>query len=619
MTMKLTVKRFRTRLSEGIAKPSTQGSRTHASASTANAASGTHASAQNVASNGPGTFARMAPETQMRPVSQLRPNVAPGQQIGDDAFMPSSSDDGFGAEPFPTARPTAQPAVPSAAPSRMAASDAGSADPGRQDVGQTIDGIRKEGLTGRQLRMARRLAQKHGLPATSDFDAIRLLRAAGIDPFQANSILEFVTSAGANEGQAPGSRALALTPGGDGIRLPQTMKPIQIPSTEVRAESSHLAEVTRIQQDIMRRRRRKSMLLAARMFVFVGLPTILAAFYYYAIATPMYSTHTEFLIQQAEPAAVAGMASLMRNSPFATATDSIAVQGYLQSQQAMARLEADNGFRAHFADPSIDPIQRLTADATEGSVYKKYKNNVKISYDPTEGIIKLEVVAASPEKAVEFSNALIKYAEERVEGLTTRVREDQMKGAKESFADAEAKLNEANRTVILLQEKFKILSSEIEVSLITGQIGSLESQLSQDSLSLAQMESNASPNLARMEPLKRRIATLEGQIAALRAKLTEDSATGPSIANVQSELLVAQTDVQTRQLLLAQSLTSMESARLEANRQTRYLSVSVSPVAADEASYPRAFENTLIVLLIFAGIYLMISMTVAILREQVTA
>ncbi|MFM2366792.1 MAG: hypothetical protein RIR95_1400, partial [Pseudomonadota bacterium] len=191
--------------------------------------------------------------------------------------------------------------------------------------------------------------------------------------------------------------------------------------------------------------------------------------------------------------------------------------------------------------------------------------------------------------------------------------------AKESFADAEAKLNEANRTVILLQEKFKILSSEIEVSLITGQIGSLESQLSQDSLSLAQMESNSSPNLARMEPLKRRIATLEGQIAALRAKLTEDSATGPSIANVQSELLVAQTDVQTRQLLLAQSLTSMESARLEANRQTRYLSVSVSPVAADEASYPRAFENTLIVLLIFAGIYLMISMTVAILREQVTA
>ena len=46
---------------------------------------------------------------------------------------------------------------------------------------QDIDAIRSEGLTGRQLRMARRMAQKHGLAPTSDFDAVRLLRAKGID------------------------------------------------------------------------------------------------------------------------------------------------------------------------------------------------------------------------------------------------------------------------------------------------------------------------------------------------------------------------------------------------------------------------------------------------------
>ena len=71
--------------------------------------------------------------------------------------------------------------------------------------------------------------------------------------------------------------------------------------------------------------------------------------------------------------------------------------------------------------------------------------------------------------------------------------------------------------------------------------------------------------------------------------------------------------------MLAQSLQAMETARVEANRQTRYLSVAVAPVAPDEAAYPRAFENTLVVMLIFAGIYLMVSMTVAILREQVSA
>ena len=39
-----------------------------------------------------------------------------------------------------------------------------------------IDAIRQEGLTGRQLRMARRVAQKTGLAVTSDFDAVRQLR-----------------------------------------------------------------------------------------------------------------------------------------------------------------------------------------------------------------------------------------------------------------------------------------------------------------------------------------------------------------------------------------------------------------------------------------------------------
>ena len=59
--------------------------------------------------------------------------------------------------------------------------------------------------------------------------------------------------------------------------------------------------------------------------------------------------------------------------------------------------------------------------------------------------------------------------------------------------------------------------------------------------------------------------------------------------------------------------------RSEANRQVRYLSLAVSPIPPDEAAYPRAFENTLVAMLILLGIYLMISMTAAILRDQVSA
>ena len=45
----------------------------------------------------------------------------------------------------------------------------------------------------------------------------------------------------------------------------------------------------------------------------------------------------------------------------------------------------------------------------------------------------------------------------------------------------------------------------------------------------------------------------------------------------------------------------------------------VTVIAPDEATYPRAFENTALAFLVFSGIYLMISLTASILREQITS
>ena len=62
-----------------------------------------------------------------------------------------------------------------------------------------------------------------------------------------------------------------------------------------------------------------------------------------------------------------------------------------------------------------------------------------------------------------------------------------------------------------------------------------------------------------------------------------------------------------------------EEARIEANKQVRYLALSIAPVAPDEATYPKALQNTIVAFLIFAGIYLMLSLTASILREQVSS
>lgn len=560
------------------------------------------------------------PRYNTRPVDRS----ALGSASDDGGQLFDTHDDGFGNMDFRRPEDRTAPAgdTPAPAPDAAAAAPVPRATT-PEEIAAANAAILAEGLTERQLRRALLIAQRSHLDPKSEADAVRLLRESGVDPFSRASILRMVTPssrAAAPEAAPPGSgREIARLPG-DVVQLPKKAKPIALPSTEQRAEVNQAAEILRMQQDIARRRRRRLALLGARLFAFVMLPTLLAGWYFYMMATPMYSVRSEFVIQQAGPSGGGGsMGGLFSGTAFATSQDSIAVQGYLQSREAMARLDEDLGFRSHFQSEEIDQLQRLKPDAGLEAAYKVYKKFLKISFDTTEGVIRMDVIAADPQVAADWSRQLITYAEEQVDHLTQRLRGDQMRDAQAGYDAAQTALTTSQKKLIELQEKFKILSSETEVGLIVGQISGLENQLTQERLALAQMESNAEPNQARMDPIKRRIDTLESQIAVLRARMTETTAGETSLAEIQGQLLVAQADLQTRQMLLAQALQSMETARVEANRQVRYLSLSVSPIPPDEPAFPRAFESTLVTMLIMLGIYLMVSMTAAILREQVSS
>ncbi len=481
--------------------------------------------------------------------------------------------------------------------------------PTERRVEDEIVRIRGEGLTARQLRMARRVAEKHGIEPANDYDAVRLLRARGIDPFDRASLLELVV--------ARDNTPATTDPGR--VQLPQTVKPGQnMPGPKAFDDSRRAAEILNIQKDIARRRRRNSLMLLVRLMLFVILPGLAVGYYFYRIATPMYATKSAFVIQQNEMQAT-GVGALFRGTQFATTQDAITVQAYLQSRDAMLRLDKDLGYKSHFSQPWIDPIQRLPENGSNEDAFRIYQRNVKIGYDPSEGIINMEVIAADPKVSQKFAEALIRYAEEQVDKLSQRLREDQMKGARDSFVDAEKKVDDAQSKVLELQEKLGVLDPTVESNVVMQQVSTFEVQLRKKDLELQALLDNPEPNQARVEGVKSDVERLRATIADLRSQLTKGSSGSASLASVTGQLRIAEADLETRQGLLSQAMTQLETARIEANRQVRYLSVGVSPVAPDEPTYPRKFENTLLAFLVFGGIYLMLSLTASILREQVSA
>ena len=486
---------------------------------------------------------------------------------------------------------------------------------------QGIDEIRREGLTGRQLRMARRMAQKHGLAPTSDFDAVRLLRARGIDPFQRANILELVATKGTGVGQSTDAPddAKAETR----VQLPQTVpagRHPNLPATDLSPADRRAQEIREIQRDIGRRRRRKLALLFSRLMAFVILPTIVVGYYYIAVATPMYATKSAFLILSADGGGGGGRGGLggLLPSQFATGQDAIATQEYLESKDAMLRLDADVGFRAHFSQPHIDPLQRLDPDASNEEAYSLYRKYVKLGYDPTEGVIRMEVSTADPEASAEFSEHLIAYAEERVDELSQEKRQDAVKTAIESLDQAKAERREAQERLVALQEG-SILDPEGEIAGIRSLVNTVELQLQEKELDLSIQLNNARPNSARVAALRSEIEVLRAELNRQKARLTEATEGETSLASKTAAIQMAQADLATADMVLQSALETKRQSEVEANKQVRYLTVSVRPLPSQDSSYPRVFENTVLAFLIFSGIYLMISLTASILREQVSS
>ncbi|NVO21772.1 capsule biosynthesis protein [Donghicola mangrovi] len=473
-----------------------------------------------------------------------------------------------------------------------------------------IDAIRKEGLTGRQLRLARRLAQKHDIPATSDFDAIRQLRKRGIDPFQRSASLDLVTS---------DPEETALT------QLPQTLPERRmetLPSTEMAEGESpaerRAREIARIQAEISARRRKKSGLLALRLLFFVLLPTAICGWFFYNEATPQYATTSDFLIQTADQNSVGGLGGLLP-SQMNTNQEAVAIQRYLQSREAMLRLDSELGFKAHFEQPWIDPILRLPDDASNEDAYKLYKRKVLIGYDPTEGVMSLEVIAVDPNTSKAFSDALIRYAEERVDNQTLRKREDQLSESRKSLAEAERLRREAQEALVALQQEAAIVDPEGVIGALRSQITQREIELQEKQIQLQALLDNSRPNQSRVDGVQGDIRRLQAAINDLETRMNEATKGEDSLASISAKISLAQADVATRDLMLQSALQNLEAAQIEASRQTRYLARGVEPVIPDQATYPKAFENTVVSFLIFAGIYLMISLTASILREQVTS
>lgn len=365
---------------------------------------------------------------------------------------------------------------------------------------------------------------------------------------------------------------------------------------------------------------RRARAAACRLAVGVLVPTAAAAVYFWQLATPLYATYSEFIIQRPDQLAPAmtGAGAAMAGSALSGNQDAISVQGYLTSRSAFDEMNRTEGFTAHFSAPSIDVLRRIRADADSEEIYRSFTRHVDVSFDPSEGIVRMRVEAADPEVSRNISLRLLALAEEHLDQMTAKLREDQVSTAEAARDRADDEVKQTQRALVDLQESFAVLSGDLEMGLLQEQIGRIETELNEARLSLEELRAVSRPNTTRLATAERRVRLLEESLAYTRGRITSAAGDGLSVSRIQGEIGVLQSELVSRQQVQTESILALERARSEAGRQVRYLSLGVEPTLPRAPEYPRPWLHTLMAFGAFLGIYLLASLTVTLVREQLS-
>lgn len=357
---------------------------------------------------------------------------------------------------------------------------------------------------------------------------------------------------------------------------------------------------------------------------FVIVPVILGAVYYTFIAADRYAVETKFSVRlisgSASPDLLGSLTGVAASA--STVTDSYILIDFIKSRELIDKIRDRIDLRAVYGHENADFLTRFDPEETIEELREHLDDLISIYFDSSSQIITMEVQAFTPEDARRTSEEILRLGEELVNELSEKAREDTLKSAQGEVNRIEDRLRQ-NRADL---RKFRDLQQEIDPAKTAESqitlLSTIEGNLSVSRAELANLLRFMQDDAPSVRVLKSKIQALEEQASNERARLGQDSdlsrgANSTLSARLeQYEVLALEQEFSQKAYLSA--LTSLEHARLEADRQQRYLSAFVRPSTPQEALYPERALSVAILAFFVLLIWGTGVMVVYVVREHTT-
>jgi len=337
-------------------------------------------------------------------------------------------------------------------------------------------------------------------------------------------------------------------------------------------------------------------------FLLVIVPSLLVAGYLYGIAAPQYVSEARFVVSSrgggtdigAQLAGMRGIAgaALGGFGGGAASSEATSIRDFLTSLDAVMQAHSRLDLVSLWQRPEADPIARLWR--SEPELLAQYFNAmVNVSLDPMTNVTTLRVRSFRPEDSKALTEELLHSAEALVNRLSERARNATLQIAHQEAEGAERRVQESRAALVRFREQERELDSAGAVQSAVALRGQFEGMLAQARAELTERLKFMQPDNPALQATRNRIEALERQITAERSRHTEGaSVSGEGVLSRQLaafERLMLEREFADRQL--ASATASLESARVEAQRQQIFLSRIAEPNLAVYPLYPRKLTN----------------------------
>ena len=326
------------------------------------------------------------------------------------------------------------------------------------------------------------------------------------------------------------------------------------------------------------------------LFLCVVLPTLTSAVYLWGFAEDQYASTTGITIRQEETGSASQLLGGLTQLVGGGQSNSDLLFEFIQSQLIVEAVDAHVDLVAHYSRTwPRDPVFSIWPEATIEDLTRFWRRMVRISYDRSTGLIMAEVRARDPETARTIARTIISESEQMINLLNETARRDSMANAQIDLEDALERLRASREAMIDFRARTQIIDPMADIQGRMGVFNTLQQQLAQALVEYDLLLQTADANDPRVRSAERRIAVIRERITQERRTITEQNVT---VDDTDFPRLLAQyeslrVDQEFAEESYRATLTALEAARSNAERQQIYLATFVRPTLAQRADYPR--------------------------------